>query len=349
MTPKLKLALLVLGMAFLSALITLFFQMTSTRHFYPMPIVGLDEGVSYSEPMSNDQAGGWGKSQINPSATMEAPAEDVGLDVGMIESERSILPLPESILPAPGYYQPPIYYRDDALDVDQRAVEMFSSQSVVVSDVGAYLNRNQNFIKRVNGRVLSYQQGTQAGQGLFARPINYGYLDARVPMDKFEEVNQQLGQNVQKVVYQSVSAQDVTGQVVAIDEQLQKLQDQLAEAQLSLEDANSDVARRRIESEIARLESQIESVERSQQNVEQKVTYATISLSVANSEEYFTPTWRSSWANAIGMFFSSFYGAALYIGLLVIWTALYSLLWLPIMLGLRWVRRKMTNKIVRAT
>lgn len=337
MTPKLKLLLLVLGAAFVSALITLFFQVSSYGGYYPRPIL----------------RDGWGMPATDFSATsmQEVYPEDTSAQDSMPVSKMMIGDevgmAPDSGMISEYYPAPPIYNRDDALEVEQRAVEMFASQSVVVSDVGAYLTRNKAFIESVKGRVLSYSQGTEAGQGLFAKPISYGFLDARVPMDKFDEVNQQLGQNVQKVVYQSMNAQDVTGQVVSIEEQLQNLQDQLVDVQLKYKEATRDedeIQIARYELEISRLERQIESVQKSQENVQQKITYATISLSVANSEEYFVPTWRSTWSNAVWLIFNSLSSKAMYIGLLVIYTFIYSLVWWPIMLGVRFVRRKMAKE-----
>jgi len=334
MTPKLKLFLLVLGAAFLSALITLFFQVSVYGGHYPKPILRGGWSIPATDFSTTNIQGAYPE-DLSAQSSMPVNKMMMEDEVGMAQDSGMI---------SEYYPMPPIYNRDDALDVDQRAEEMFASQSVVVSDVGAYLARNKDFIESVAGRVLSYSQGTQAGQGLFAKPISYGYLDARVPMDKFDEVNQQLGQNVQKVVYQTVSAHDVTGEVVAIDEQLQKLQDQLLEAELNHENAATDAEKRRYELEISRLERQIDSIKQNQQNLDQKIAYATISVSVANNEEYFVPTWRSSWANTVWSIFNSMSVAAMYIGLLVIYTILYSLIWWPIMLGVRFVRRKMSKK-----
>ena len=317
MIQRLKLAILVVTAAFISALITLFFQTTARRH-YPVPLmdaVGEFDALPALRKSSNGI-----QSPAPSTLTMEDEVYSKG-------------------------YIPPIYNQnDDALDVDERAIEMRSSQSVVVSDVSVYLQRNKDYIEGINGKVLSYNEGTQAGQGLFSRTTAYGYFDARVPVENFDEVNNQLGQSVQKVVYQSVNAQDVTGEVVSLDEQMINLEDQLAEAQIRLEEADTDLAKLRIENEIKRLEQQITTLENRQAGVDQQVTYAVVSVNAANNEEYFTPTWRSTWQNMIWSVFGSFYGFAYIVGALVIWTVLYSVVWLPIMLGLRWIRRSLARK-----
>lgn len=327
MTPKIKLLVFVVGAAFVSALITVFFQFFTMNRYYPMPMMGMNRGVDHFTVLEGSAMKG-----------MSAPNSAVS-DMGMMEFAPG-----EEYLSRP--YIPPYYGQDDALDVDERAIEMSSNQSVVVDDVNSYLTSNKDFIESVGGRVLSYNQGTQSSQALFGRPTSYGYINARVPIDQFDEVNQRLGQNIKKVVYQSVNAQDVTGQVVAIDESLESLKDDLADAQARLEEAENDSQRRVIEREIQRLETQIENVENNQQAVDQRVTYAYVNVSVANNEEYFTPTWRTSWMDMVWSFLGSFSGLAYIVGTLVIYTLLYSILWLPIMLGARAVRRAFAKKPV---
>lgn len=227
----------------------------------------------------------------------------------------------------------PPYYGDDALDVQERSYEKSSYHSVVVDDVPLYLRGMKEYFASIDGIILNSSMGS-------SDKYDSGSLYVRVPVDKFDEATTRVTEDVEKVVDESISAYDVTGQVVNTQENLQYLRDQRSLKEAELSEAQTEVEKRRIQIEIDRLDRQIRNAEQAQENVESRVEYASLSVTAASSERYFNPDatgdiryeFERAWESL-----KSFFKVALLFG---VWVLVYSVVWLPIVWIGNWIVKR---------
>lgn len=253
-------------------------------------------------------------------------------DVVVGEAQRSFIAPVE-----PGTSLPPYYYGDDALDVENRVYEKYAYQSAVVDNVDAYTKQLEEYVLSIDGRVLSSSISQQ-------REFQVGYIMAKVPEPKFQESVNRIAEGVKKVVSKDINSQDITGSYTNTQEQIQRIQDQIAEAQIRLEEAETDAERRRIELEIQRLERSLQSAQNQADSVEQRVTYATIQVSVADSERYFNPDVRPSLWEQFKSAWRSLADIGYLLGFIAIWTVVYAIIWVPVFL----VGKVVWAKVVRS-
>ena len=303
MTKKIPLIILVGILGFISA--GAMWYMTSSGAMTPMM------GTTYvSDVMMGRAEGGMG------SAGMVAPSILPGEDAFYGKTTTSMY------YPYPG--------SDDALTVQDRSVQKFASHSLVVTDVDQYVRTLKEYFQNNGGIVLSFSQGSQ-------NDYTYANMTVKVPLYKFDEAVSKVKENVKKVVFANEDSQDITGQVVSIDNQLQTLQDNKAKQEISLEEATTATDKRRIQLEIDRLTRQIEQLQQSQQIVEDRVDYATLNISVANREYYFNgegprpvqDVLREAWRSLSGTGFGILY--------FLIWVVVYAIIWVPVLLLARWI------------
>ncbi len=239
-------------------------------------------------------------------------------------------------MPLPEYYN-----QDEALSVEDRVYQKYSDHRLVVKDVSIYMRTLKEYLLSIEGRIISSSTNVDAA-------FSSGYLTARVPVAKFEEATGRVTEGVKKVMGESISAQDRTGDVVRVDETLLKLQDQKAVKEAELADAIKNQAtsatQLRIKQQIDSLQRQIESVQKQGEGVQEDVEYATMTISVADSEKYFLggeyqPTPWEAFLEAI----RSLGGSASTLVRALIWVIVYSVLWLPVVLLWRWVSGKFSQ------
>lgn len=232
---------------------------------------------------------------------------------------------------------------NDALEVADRSIQQSSYHSVVVDDVDGYLRMMREYIQSAGGTVLSYSQGTSDNNYV------YGNLYVKVPVYKFDEAVNKVTEGVKKVVNANVDMQDVTGQVVSLEKQLQSLQDQRAEQIILLEEATTTADRSRIQLQIDRIDRQVEQLEQSQQAVEDRIEYASLNISAANKEYYYTgggprplgDVFREAWYSLRGTGFGILY--------FLIWVVVYAIIWLPVLLLARWLWGKVRPTVPQTT
>lgn len=260
---------------------------------------------------SYDSAGGYaGDTMIGQEAYVERNA------IGMAD---------------PGYdiaYLPPYYYGDDALDVDERVYQKTSYHSVVVEDVSGYLRGVKEYILSIDGRVLNTSMS--AGD-----KYDSGYLYVKVPVSKFDEATSRVTDNVEKVVNEEISSNDVTGQVVNTTDNLQSLKDAKSITEAAMEDAETEVEKRKYQIEIERLERQIEAAEKNLDRVETQVEYSSMSISAASSERYYNPDADLSVKEEFLRAWESLKEVLKVVGYFGIWVLVYSVAWLPLVFILR--------------
>ncbi len=221
----------------------------------------------------------------------------------------------------------------DALDVEDRVYEKSSYHQVVVNDVSDYMRQIKEYILSVDGRVLTSNMST-------SDKYHYGYITAKVPVEKFEEAAGRVTDKVDKIVSENVNAQDRTGQMVSSTTNLEKLEDQKLEKEIELTEAKTEAAKARIKLEISRLERQIETAKKKVSKVEAKIEYASVQVVAADSEKYFNPrmvTEPDLWEE-IQDAWKSVSRVLVVVAKLAIWMVVYGVVWLPVVLLVQWVK-----------
>lgn len=225
---------------------------------------------------------------------------------------------------------------DDALEVDERVYRKSSRYDVVVKELADYMQQIKEFVLSIDGRVLSSSMQASG-------KIAYGQMFIKVPVAKFEETNLRIVTGVDEVVSEQVSAEDETGKVVSLEEQIADLEAQLLEKQIELGQETDEAKRRRLEAEIKRLEQQIASLKTRMEGVEATVEYASVGLRAANTIEYFDPSGERPvdlW-DEIKEAWSSVFAILLVLARALIWIVIYGVLWLPIILIVKFASGKL--------
>lgn len=229
---------------------------------------------------------------------------------------------------APGVSYP--YPGDDALDVVERVYQKYSYHEVVVDDVTVYSQQLREYFLSIEGRVLSTSVSS-------SKKYSQAYLVVKVPVAKFEEATNRVSQGVEKIVNESINAQDETGQMVSATSTLEKLQEQKSLKEIELLEATTEVARRRIQLDIDRLNRQIDQATQALEGVEGQVEYATISVSATNNERFLNPYGEPTVREEIDRAWESVQGIARLLISLVVWVVVYAVLWLPVVVLVKWV------------
>ena len=224
---------------------------------------------------------------------------------------------------------------DDALNINERVYEKYSSHSLVVKDVSDYMRQIKEYILSVEGRVLT---SNLSSSGKYTS----GYLQAKVPVAKFEESQTRITNDIKEIVAENINAQDRTGQLVNTQEKLKSLQDQKLELEIKLDEAKTDAEKRRLELQISRIETQIKNADKQVENVENKVEYANISIYAADDARYFNPSASPNLGSEFEQAWESISDIFFLVARLGIWVVVYGLLWLPLVLIFGWVVKKKT-------
>lgn len=230
---------------------------------------------------------------------------------------------------APGYWPQPHM----GLGESDRIYEQYADYQLVVSSVPDYLKQQREYILGQEGRILSFSQG----RGDDAR---YGYITAAVPVEKFDQVTDQVVSGATEVIGENMSMSDVTGQGVQLDRERERLEQELFELELQLERNTDEALRRRLEQQIAGVERQLQSISDQESGLVERVTYGTLSISAADNEKYFNPDARGSLLDELRAAFDSLADVGYVIGVFLIWIAVYSIIFIPVVFGARWLWNK---------
>ena len=241
--------------------------------------------------------------------------------------------------PSQPYYPPYYPNTGDALQLDQRAYEVYGSFSLVMDDVAGYFNKTKAYILSINGRVMNFQTGSQGR-------YQTGYMTAKVPVDKFDEATAKIVEGVRSIENQQVSSTDVTGRVESIKNQLANLEDQKSLKEIELVEAKTEVERRRIELEIQRLDQQIKQVKDQDEAQTEQIEYATLSISAASSKAVYDPNARPDLRDELDKAYNSVLDNLFVVGQFLIWVVVYGLVLTPLVILAGVLKRKSINKTV---
>lgn len=229
------------------------------------------------------------------------------------------------------------YYGDDALSEDMRVYDKSAYQGVVVSNVSEYMKQVKEYIQSGGGKILSSNQNT-------GDDMQYAYLMAKVPTEKFDDVTAMISAKAKKVVTESINTSDVTGQKVGMEDRTKLLLEQRAKKTAELDAAKTEADKKRIQAEIDRLDQQIMQQQKSQERFEEQVQYATISLTAADTERYFNPEKGGSIWDEVRRAWMSLGGTGKVLAYFLVWVGVYSVIWLPIILAARWLWMRMAPR-----
>ncbi len=227
----------------------------------------------------------------------------------------------------------------DALQVEDRALEYSAYHDVVVDDVPEYMQRMREYILSINGRVLHWNQGKHS-----LERYRYGTITAKVPVTSFEETVSRVTSGVEEVVSENQNIADITGEVVYSQEQTESIRGEIAVQEAALSEATTEVERVRIRNRLDSLRKQLEQAENQGEQIEERQEFATISITVADSESYFNGSYKPSLFEELRQAMESLRYSLSGVLVVIIWVAVYSVIWLPLVLGVNYVTKFFKRK-----
>lgn len=273
-------------------------------------------------------------------AVSSMPVSNMGIggDMGKVAyAEPAIAP---DVMPSEygrKMIMPPIGGGNDALYEKDRFYLQSAYYGVVVDNVETYLRGIREYALSNGGVVLnsSYDKSPD---------WESGSLYLKIPVTKFAETNQRVTDNVEKVMNESVSNSDITGQVVNNDEYLQQLRDELSILELRMSEAKTAVEKRQIQIDIDRVNRMIKSQEdRSAETIEE-TQFASVSITAASSEKFYNPEFRGSLWEEFKEAVKSLKGFGKSFAYFMIWVVVYSVVWFPILVIFRKINEMMNGR-----
>lgn len=237
--------------------------------------------------------------------------------------EKQGISLPSVGSSYPNYYQPPVA---SAPEVKNRLVVQESYLSLLVKNVAQSLESIKKQTVSLGGYMVESNLSSP-------QEAASGYITVRVPEGKLEEALNSFRSLGMKVVSENLKGTDVTDQYVDIEARLKPLQENKTRFEEIMKQATKIEDILRIQQEIISLQTQIDNL-RGQQNYLEKtaqMSKITIYLSTDELSLPYAPSqpWRPSvvFKHAI----RSMLGSLQKLGSLIIWVAVYSVIWLPIL------------------
>lgn len=233
-----------------------------------------------------------------------------------------------SILPPQQDYAP-------TNNVNNRLVIQESSLSLLVKDVRETTDKIINLTKTNGGYMVNSNLSNPQDN-----PTET--LTIRIPQNKLNSILDSLRKMSVKVVSENLIGNDVTDQYVDIDAKLATLNKTKAKFEDILEKAVNVQDILTVQREIINLQSQIDSQKGQQQYLEKnaELTKITIYLSTDELSLPFTPNqpWRPDviFKNAVRSLFETLQG----LGSLLIWTVVFSVVWIPLMIIVYIVKKR---------
>ena len=210
-----------------------------------------------------------------------------------------------------------------------RAYQRYASFGVVVKDVNAYTANLRTYITGLGGIITNSSMGQSPD-------YSYAFITARVPEDKLDTAMVKVTEGVTKIMNQNLSSTDVTAYQQDIKTQVTAVKKQIAQQQLLLGRATSEYERQRIQLEIESLQNQLANYESQLTASQEQVQYASLDITAASNTKYFDGQPVGVWGeiksnfSSFGRIFSSAFKLA-------VWIGAYALVWLPVLLVIRWV------------
>lgn len=275
-----------------------------------------------------------------------APPDQMIAPAGMGESMRIEQDLHANVMDSgsPGFtsYPYPYIAPSDALGEDNRVYLKYANHSVVVNNVSEYVSQLRDYFLSIEGRILN----TSINEMDRYQVVN---MTIKVPVEKFDEASMKVSSGVKKVVNESISTQDITGEIVSQDEEVMRIQAEIDEKEADLAELTENTAEwRRIRTQLGNLEDQLERMSKSAANYKENVMYATLSVTAAENERYFRGAYGyyGNRPDLAEIFDRAWWSAKGNIGNVLsalVWLAVYSIFWAPIVILIWWLKRRKSS------
>lgn len=254
------------------------------------------------------------------TAKVAAPVGD--MNIGMVETS----------------YMPQYQYGGDALGVVDRVQDKYSHQGVLVKNVSEYMKTTKAYLISIGGKVLSSSQQTSNG-------ITYASMQVKVPTESFDTATSEIAAKADRVIDESINAQDVTGQGVSLEEQIQELNKNILDKQAEVTAAKTDAEKKRLQYDLDYLKKQLAGFEKSQTAFAERVQYATVSVTAADTMKFYDPSASLSLWDEVKQAIRSLGGSSAALARLAVWMVVYAVIWLPLVFGARFIWTRLTHKV----
>ena len=239
-------------------------------------------------------------------------------------------------------YSPEMSLESSVQDIGgTRMVVQTSNLSLLVKDVKESGDKILGFAKESGGYMVSTS---------FNRPTEspYATITIRVPSEKFEDALNYFRSLALKVANENIQGRDVTEQYEDIEERLATLT-KTKEKLDAIMDMTNDVSEIiKVQREIINIQTQIDSLIGRKQALEQEVamTKITVYLSTDELSLPYTPDEKFRPNVVFKLAVRSLLGTFKGIGEMLIWVAVYSLVWIPAIIIYKLAKRwRMKNKL----
>ncbi len=226
----------------------------------------------------------------------------------------------------------------DALEETDRAIEYSADHQLVVTDVQEYMQDIRAYVQSIDGQVLYWNQGKEPLQ-----LYRYGSLTAKVPVSSFEAALNKITSGVKDIITENQNMADITGQQVYNKDEVTRIQGEINVQEAALAEATTESAKLRIQNQLTQLRRQLADAERGVDQVTERTEYATLSITVSDSERYFggrhQPTPSEDLREALRSVWTSI-GSVIR---MVIWVGVYAVIWLPVVWVVSVLVRKPRN------
>ena len=223
-------------------------------------------------------------------------------------------------------------------DSSERIIIENTSLSLQVKEVAESINKIEEKTKALGGFLINSHLSKPESAAS-------GTISVRIPEDKRKEAMDSFKEMAVKVVSESVNGNDVTDQYMDLEARLEVLYKTKVKYEEILQRADKVNDLLNVQQQLTSLQNQIDNLKGQQKYLEQsaKLTKITVYLSTDELALPYAPTneWRPAviFKEAV----RSLVGVIRGIGSLIIWGVVYIPLLIPILLIIRWIKRKKTN------
>ena len=233
-----------------------------------------------------------------------------------------------SIMPIPGSQSPPS-------DSPDRLVITTSGLSLLVKDVSVVISQIQTATENLGGFLINSHLSQPES-------VATGSISVRVPQDKVASAMDTFKEFSVKVVSQSVTGRDVTDQFQDLKARLDILNKTKVKYEQILDQATAVADLLNVQRELTNLQAQIDSIKGQQQYLEQSAELSQITIYLSTDELSLPYAPTNAWRPAVVFKTAarSLIGNLRSLGSLIIWSAVYLPLLIPLIFLLRFINKK---------
>jgi hypothetical protein len=245
---------------------------------------------------------------------------------------RSFIGIPEPINDVP------------PTDSSKRLVITDTNLSLLVNDVAQTLKQIQSTAESFGGFLVNSSLGRPEGAA-------YGTITVRVPSDKREAALEAYRGYSVKVVSESVYGNDVTDQYEDITSKLATLNQTKSKFEAMLAEARNVNETLQVQRELITLQNQIDQLVGRQAFLAKSAELSRITIDLSTDELALPYAPDQAWRPQVVLkqAIRSLVGSLRQLGDTAIWLAVYSVIWLPILLIILWWRKRQSATIAPKT